>query len=100
MVLRHERDLAAYLKEIRDNLLTSRYATFSREAAMLGYLLGGDSETTLGYIAARMAEPLLPHPHFLDRPHRVSEHVRDTSADPDVPTAFWCHHLVMHVAAA
>jgi len=67
---------------------------------MLGYLLEGDSETTLGYIAAGMTEPLLPHPHFPDRPHRVSQHVRDTSADPDDPTAFWCHHLVMHVAAA
>jgi hypothetical protein len=97
-ILDHDRDVRAYLAEIRDNLLTGRYATFSREGAMVGYLLEGTPETFLGNIAGQMAEPLLPHSYFQDRPHRVSEHVRTRLPDPNAPTAFSCHHIVMQVA--
>ncbi len=98
-VLHHDRDVRAYLAEIRGNFLTGRYATFSREGAMVGYLLDGATETFLGNIAGQIAERLLPHPHFQDRPHRVSEHIRSKLPDANAPTAFSCHHLVMHVAA-
>ena len=53
-----------YVAEINDNFITCRYATFSSEGAMLGYLLHGEPERTFAAIATSLAQALIPHPHF------------------------------------
>jgi hypothetical protein len=99
-VLHHDADVKAYLAEVRDNLLTGRYATFSREGAMLGYLLDGDPNTFLVNLAGNMTDPLSPHVSFPDRPHKVSEHVRTELPHLNSPMAFACHHLALRIPTA
>jgi len=96
-VLDHGRDLRAYLAEINGNFLTGRYATFSREGAMLGYLLHGDAIATLVEIGNRLKVQLNPHPHFHDRPHRVSVHRRKGNELRNRLSDFACNHLVLKI---
>jgi hypothetical protein len=96
-LLAHDTDLSEYIAEIQTNFLTRRYAAFSLEGAMLGYLLSGDPQHTLEEIAGRIRQPLLPHPHFPNRPHRVSQHRRRTVGKQDSGSDFWCHHLILRV---
>jgi hypothetical protein len=96
-VLLTETDLKEYLKEIERNFLTGRYAAFSTEGAMLGYLIQGNPEAALDHISRRLGVPMIPHPHFLRRPHRVSDHpyrVEDLSHRAE---CFLCHHLILVV---
>jgi hypothetical protein len=93
-VLKNDGDLKAYVAEINDNFLTGRYAAFSREGAMLGYLLKGDPIRTLGQIGVRLNLPLASHPHFRDRPHRISVHLR-TAITRNAAEEFQCHHLIL-----
>ncbi|MEK6257885.1 MAG: hypothetical protein AABP62_04625 [Planctomycetota bacterium] len=96
-VLKHERDVGAYLTEVNDNFLTGRYATFSKEGAMVGYLLEGDSDVMFDQIERRLTVALNPHTHFSDRPHRVSIHIRKAQTARSSLTEFACHHLVLRI---
>jgi hypothetical protein len=96
-VLAHGRDIDPYLQEIHANYLTGRYATFSSEGAMLGYLLHGDPEQTFAVIAVRLRQSVKPHPHFPDRPHRISSHRRNELAHLNLPREFTCHHLLLRI---
>lgn len=99
-ILAHERDVAPYLDEINSNFLTGRYATFSSEGAMLGYLLRGDPEQTFVVIAAELRQSIRQHPHFLDRPHRISNHRRGDIPHRNSPREFTCHHLLLRIPTA
>lgn len=99
-VLKQESDLDAYLAEIRDNFLTGRYATFSREGAMLGYLLEGEPDRTLGNIGVRLRTSLRSHPDFQERPHRVSVHQRIPYPGTQRQNTFCCHHLILLVGTS
>lgn len=96
-MVNHEQDVADYLAEIETNLLTKRYATFSREGAMLGYLLKGDPYRTLNHIGNDLDVPLRRHSDFKDRPHRISDHRRNTGLVSGPPDDFVCHHLILKV---
>jgi hypothetical protein len=96
-VLNNERDVGAYLTEVKDNFLTGRYATFSREGAMVGYLLDGDTDATFDLIERRLKVALNPHTKFPDRPHRVSIHVRKACTAKNSLSEFACHHLVLTI---
>jgi len=96
-VLRHDEDIGPYLKEINTNFLTGRYATFSSEGAMIGYLLQGNSDHTFELIGIRLKQSLERHPHFKDRPHRVSSHQRSEIPHPNLSRTFACHHLLLEV---
>ncbi len=99
-ILVHEEDVHAYLKEINDNFLTGRYATFSAEGAMLGYLSCGNPERTFSLIDEQLQQPSTRHPRFPDRPHRITNHQRDNLPHPCSPARFTCHHLLLSVAAS
>ena len=96
-VLQHERDLRAYRSEIDDNFLTGRYAAFSREGAMLGYLLAGQPTAAIEEIRRHLAVPLTPHAHFRNRPHHVSVHTRIGSASSQLPAEFTCNHMILSI---
>lgn len=99
-VLAHAENVGPYLDEINDNFLTGRYATFSSEGAMLGYLLRGNPEQTFSLISVRLRQTAMQHPHFLDRPHRVSNHRRDEVPHGNSPREFTCHHLLLCIPTA
>lgn len=92
-VLMHDRDVSAYIGEIEENFVKARYATFSIEGAMLGYLIDGDSEKALLNISNDLGAELRKHIHFAKRPHRLSDHTRTSS--PQMSPNFVCHHLLL-----
>jgi hypothetical protein len=96
-VLSHEKDLDPYLKEIKDNFLTSRYATFSSEGGMLGYLMHGDPDRTFEAIDKRLQLNTIRHPHFINRPHRISSHQREEMPQLNYTMEFTCHHLLLRI---
>jgi hypothetical protein len=93
-VLRTDGTVAEYIREIRENFLTCRYAPFSSEAAMLGYLLVGDSEVAFSNIGNKGNWKLNKHPQFPDRDHRTSDHKRTIPEGKMYPANFCCHHLL------
>jgi len=97
-VIRTERAVSRYVDEVKGNLLTGRYSTFSSEAVMLGYLLSGSPDVTFDAIAASLSCELKMHPRFISRNQRYSDHNR---AAEHIPTLnFRCHHLLMLFARA
>jgi hypothetical protein len=96
-VLRTDGSVAEYVKEVKSNFLTCRYSPFSSEAAMLGYLLAGDSESVFNNIAEKGGWKLATHAHFSDRDHRTSDHKREVPEGKLYPIEFRCHHLVFRL---
>jgi hypothetical protein len=87
--------VARYVQEITDNFLTCRYAPFSREGAMLGYVLSADTSSVFGNIARSVPCELEGVLDFADRAHRTSHHTRAVPAGKAYPQSFTCHHLLM-----
>ena len=94
-VLRTSGSVADYINEIKSNFLTCRYSPFSNEAAMLGYLLSGDSNAVFRNIVDKGSWKLSPHAHFPNRDHRTSEHERKIPKGKSYPIQFRCHHIVL-----
>ncbi len=99
-VLPNEKNVAPYLREINDNFLTARYATFSSEGAMLGYLLRGDPAQTFTAISAGLHKAVIQHPCFPNRPHKISTHQRGEAPHRNSPSEFTCHHLLLRIPTA
>src|SRR4051794_40948224 len=95
--VRRHGDIAAYAMEVTRNFLTGRYATFSSEGAMLGYLLSGDSEKAFKNIELAIATQLVQHIAIREHPHRVSQHTRATQPHPASPVDFLCHHMLLAI---
>lgn len=98
-LLRTSKRVAEYNNEIRSNFLTCRYSPFSSEAAMLGYLLGDDSDIAFKNIEEKGGWKLIPHPRFPDREHRTSNHVREVPEGRPYPTRFRLHHLIFRLCS-
>lgn len=94
-VLRSDGDVGRYVNEITDNFLTCRYAPFSEEGAMLGYLLAGDPARTFKNIAIKTPCNLSKHPDFTSRYHTTSDHVRLVPTGKCYSPKFRCNHLIM-----
>ncbi|MBN2133030.1 MAG: hypothetical protein JW741_26255 [Sedimentisphaerales bacterium] len=92
-LLRTDGAVSAYVTEIHDNFLSGRYAFFSSEGAMLGYLLSGLPSKVFGSISRQMRCALKEHSVFSDRNHRISEHARDAGGRTRQP--FRCHHMII-----
>ena len=97
-VIRAEGGVSRYVKEVKDNLLTGRYSTFSSEAVMLGYLLSGSPDATFDAIAASLTSELKMHPGFTSRNQRYSDHNRTVGNTSTFQ--FRCHHLLILFAMA
>ena len=94
-LLTSDRTVAAYSSEIRDQFLNCRYAPFSSEGAMLGYLLAGNADQAFRNIAARVPCSLIRPLFFKERAYRVSRHKRKDPTGKLYPRKFLCHHLLM-----
>jgi hypothetical protein len=96
-VLRTEKAISKYIKEIQCNFLTCRYAPFSSEAGMLGYLLKGMPEIAFNNIELAVLCDLSDHPDFSGRNHKTSDHNRTVPTGKKYPAKFRCHHLLLQV---
>jgi hypothetical protein len=96
-VLRTDGDVGRYVNEITGNFLTCRYAPFSREGAMLGYLLAGVPANTFEAIEKKVPCTLDDHPVFAVRNLKTSFHTRLVPLGKTYPNTFWCHHLIMEL---
>jgi hypothetical protein len=84
-----------YVDDVRQQFLTCRYAPFSGEGAMLGYLLSGTTTATFQTIEAKLSSALEYHPKFSTRAHKVSRHRRTVPVHKVYPADFLCHHLLL-----
>jgi hypothetical protein len=94
-VLRSDGDVGRYVNEITGNFLICRYAPFSGEGAMLGYLLAGDPVTAFENIEIKVPCTLKDHPDFASYNHKTSIHERSVPASKCYPVNFRCHHMIM-----
>jgi hypothetical protein len=94
-VLRSDGAIGTYVNEINDNFLTCRYAPFSREGAMLGYLLAGHPANVFKNIEDKVPCSLDNHPNFASHNHKTSNHTRTVPRGKHYHTNFRCHHLIM-----
>jgi hypothetical protein len=94
-VLKTGAAVSDYVSELREQFLACRYAPFSSEGAMLGYLLSGTPVEAFTNIAAKMPCTLEEHPQFRTRAHRTSRHRRTVPAGKEYPADFFCHHLIL-----
>lgn len=88
-------NIAPYIKDIKEQFLTCRYAPFSNGGAMLCYLKRGSATKLLSNIEKRLGCTLSQYAGFPERPHKTSEHTRTVPTGKDYPVHFRCHHLIM-----
>lgn len=95
--LRTDRSVSEYVKDFKNNFLTCRYAPFSSEGAMLGYLRKGKGSVVIREIGKRICCEIREHPAFTTRDHGVSDHIRSVPPNRSWAVNFRCHHLVMQL---
>jgi len=96
-VLRTPGRLADYLKSLRNRFLNCQYAPYSSQGAMLGFLFSGEPAAVFDALQAKLRIALRPHPSFLARDHRTSDHTRRVPQGKPYPRVFLCHHLVLRM---
>jgi hypothetical protein len=96
-VLRTPGQVSAYVADLKQQFLTCRYAPFSSEGAMLGYLLSGTTDAAFAAIEVAIPTSLIDYPGAAGRPHKTSDHSRTVPVGKRYPAVFRCHHLLMMV---
>ena len=96
-VLRSQGKLSEYIKDINNEFLTCRYAPFSSQGGMLGYLFSTETSKVCSNIEAKLSCSLEHHPHFLNRIHKISKHNRTVPSGKPYPANFLCHHLILPI---
>lgn len=94
-ILETDGSVAEYVEDVREEFLKCRYAPFSSEGAMLGYLLAGASAAAFKNIAEKIPCRFEDHPRFLSRHQKLSRHIRSVPAGKAYPSLFQCHHLIL-----
>ena len=96
-VLRTDGSVAPYIEDLKNEFLTCRYAPFSSEGAMLGYLISGKPDNVFRHLENKIPCELHQHPVSPERAHRYSEHDRKVPKNKPYPERFRCHHLILEV---
>lgn len=94
-ILRSDNTVARYVKAVKCEFLTGRYAPYTSSAAMLGYLLQGSPARAFGKIGVALACAMRTHGSFNTRNHRISDHSRNLTQPGFASGPFRCHHLMM-----
>ena len=94
-VLRTDGSVSRYVRDVRNEFLTGRYAPFVNGGAMLGYLFSGSSVIALRNIERALKCALETFGEFDSNVHRVSLHNRQLKNIQFVSGSFRCHHLIM-----
>ncbi len=98
-VLKTDGEVGDYIKEINENFITCRYAPFSSQGGMLGYLFSGDPKKAFTNIETKAPCTLNDHPDFPTRDHKTSDHQRVVPSGKLYPVNFRCHHLLLKIIA-
>ena len=94
-VLRTDRSVAPYVRDLKEEYLKCRYAPFSTEGCMMGFLFKGSAKTFFLNISNAIGVPLTPYISLPSRNHNLSDHVRPCCT-MGIGT-FRCHHLVLEM---
>lgn len=94
-ILKTDQQVSVYIEDVKNEFLTCRYAPFSDEGAMLGYMLSGHPDRAFLKISEALSVKLTGHRDFPDRDHRVSSHLCKVPKNKPYPTSFRIHHLMM-----
>jgi hypothetical protein len=90
--------MADYADTVQNRFLSCVYAPFSKEGAMIAFLLAGSVSTVFQSLATAMGCTISRSAYIPTRNHRTSAH--DRSAAACKYKKFRCHHLVMPVSAS
>jgi hypothetical protein len=96
-VLKADRKLTSYLRDLDEKFLKCKAAPFSHEGALIGYLISGNPAVVFDGIAAHVGQLLLSPHEFAGRNHRTSNHKREVAQGKPYPKDFLCHHLIMEL---
>jgi hypothetical protein len=99
-VLSSDGAVAPYVQDIQNEFLTCRYAPFSSEGGMLGYLFSGEPSRAFRRIEVSVRRPLSHHPQFPNRDHKKSHHRRSVPSGRQYPANFCCHHLILQITGS
>ena len=99
-ILRSDRSVAAYARDVRNEFLTGRYAPYTNSGAMLGYLMHGSPTNAFINIEKAIDCQLQPYLVFSTRHHRISNHNRNLARKEFVSGSFRCHHLIMELGSS
>lgn len=97
-VLKTDRKLTGYLRDLEAKFLKCEAAPYSHEGALIGYLISGSPAVVFEGIAAHIGQLLLSPQEFVGRNHRTSTHKREVPQGKSYPKDFLCHHLIMELA--
>ncbi len=93
-VLKTPNAVAGYIEDIQ-KYLDGRSAPFSTQSAIGAYLISGDSDGLFKTLSKKLNCQLNGSDEFPTRPHRCSEHQRETKdLTKGMQNSFICHHLV------
>lgn len=87
--------VSEYIKDIHEQFLTCRYAPFTGEGSMLGYLLSGTTDDAFQNIAKKTPCEMKNHSAFSSFPQKLSHHNRNVPMGKTYPSKFCCHHLIL-----
>jgi len=96
-VLSKDLSVGEYVKDVKNEFLTCRYAPFSDSGAMIGYLLSGDPNNSFSAISNKLQVELTKDNNFKKRPQRISYHIRSVPKDKNYPKKFFCYHLILEI---
>lgn len=94
-VLRTDKSVADYVRDVTKAFLPCIYAPFSSSGAMLGLLCSGMPGDALTNISTALSVAFSIPNDFSARPHRISSHVRSVPASKSYPADFVCNHLIL-----
>lgn len=92
------RHMTDYADTVQNRFLNCVYAPFSKEGAMIAFLLAGSVRAVFTSIGTSLGCVLSARAYIASRNHRTSRHDRTGPACRH--RQFRCHHLVMPMSAA
>jgi hypothetical protein len=90
--------MADYADTVQNRFVACVYAPFSREGAMLAFLLAGSVRTVFQNLSTALGCPISRNAYIPTRNHKTSSHARTAAACEY--KQFRCHHLVMAVSTS
>ncbi len=88
-------NMADYADTIQNRFVTGVYAPFSKEGAMIAFLLAGSVKTVFQNLGAAIGCTVSRSAYISGRDHKTSWHERSAAACKY--KMFRCHHLIMAV---
>ena len=85
--------MADYAATVQNRFLNCVYAPFSKEGAMIAFLLEGSINAVFRSLSTALGSPLSTRAYIPYRRHKTSWH--DRTAPACIHRRFRCHHLVM-----